>query len=68
MPMFFVIGCKGFCNKYWLVDDKTNTCRGIYQWDSVEDAEAYSKSFAVKFMKKRSVEGSIVYGVKRIVA
>lgn len=66
LPMFFVIGCKGFCSKYWLVDEQSNTCRGIYQWSRLEDAVEYSKSYAVKFMKKRSVEGSVHYKIDQI--
>lgn len=66
LPMFFVIGCKGFRSKYWLVNEQTNTCKGIYQWDSLEDAVEYSKSFAVKFMEKRSVEGSVHYKIDQI--
>ena len=66
LPMLFVVGCKGFYSKYWLVNAETNTCRGIYQWDSLENAIAYSKSFAVKFMSMRSVKGSIEYHVSEI--
>lgn len=63
LPMFFVLGFQGFCSKYWLIDYETNTCRGIYEWQHKKDAVAYSNSVAVRFMKLRSVEGSVRYQI-----
>lgn len=61
IPMF--VGLPGFKAKFWMCNEKTGVNQGIYQWDSVKDAEAYSKSFAVRFMTKRSVEGSVKYKI-----
>ena len=32
---------------------------GIYEWDTVQEAENYASSFAMKFMTMRSVSGSV---------
>jgi len=53
-------------SKYWLLDEKTNTCMGVYRWATIADAERYSKSIAMKFMKKRSVEGSVSFSIQKI--
>jgi hypothetical protein len=37
--------------------------QGIYGFETVKDAEAYAGSFAVRFMTKRSVPGSISYRI-----
>jgi hypothetical protein len=36
---------------------------GYYEWDTVEDAENYSRSFAAGFMARRSVPGSVSFNV-----
>lgn len=64
-PMMVFQGFKGFRSKYWTVDYKTGECQGIYEWDTYEDAERYSKSIAVKVMTNRSEKGSVSYKVLR---
>ena len=66
LPMLFVVGFPGFYSKYWLVDETTNTCMGIYEWQCTEDAIRYSNSIAVRFMKRRSVTGSVQYAITPI--
>lgn len=66
IPMRALFHFKGFLSKYWLLDKKTNTCMGVYRWATIEDAENYSKSIAMKFMKRRSVEGSVSYRIQEI--
>jgi len=63
LPMLVFMGFKGFRSKYWAVNENTGLCLGIYEWDTVEDAENYSKSVAVNFMKKRSVPGTVEFQV-----
>lgn len=45
------------------VNYKTELCRGLYEWQTFEDAENYSKSIAIKFMIKRSYPASIEYRI-----
>lgn len=63
IPMRALFHFRGFLSKYWLLDERTNTCMGVYRWATIADAERYSKSIAMKFMKKRSVEGSVSYWI-----
>lgn len=66
IPMQVLIRLKGFRSKYWLCEEKTNTCMGVYRWATIEDARKYLNSIAMWFMKKRSVPGSVSFEIKRI--
>lgn len=61
IPMFFLLHFKGFRSKYWLMDEATNTCMGVYRWQTLEDAQRYANSIAMKFMKKRSTPSSVKF-------
>ncbi|MBN1534154.1 MAG: hypothetical protein JXA20_15895 [Spirochaetes bacterium] len=63
VPIPFFTGLPGFRAKCWMEDRVTGTCSGIYQWDSAEAARAYARSFAIRFMMKRSVPGSLSWQV-----
>ncbi len=59
LPMLIIIGFHGFREKYWCVNDETGLCQGVYAWQTVEDAENYSKSVAMRFMTNRSDPKSV---------
>jgi len=59
IPMLVFMGFRGFRSKCWMVDEATGLCQGVYEWDTLQDAENYSKSVAVSFITKRSVLGSV---------
>jgi len=61
IPMF--IGLPGFRAKFWMCNAETGYNQGIYQWRTEQDAINYSKSFAVDFMTKRSVPGSVSFEI-----
>ncbi len=61
IPMF--IGLPGFRAKFWLLNRQTGHNLGIYQWKTEQDAIHYSRSFAVDFMAKRSIPGSVSYEI-----
>ncbi len=61
--MFFIMGFKGFRSKYWCVNETDGMCLGIYEWDTIIDADRYSKSIAVRNMTKRSLPGSITFQI-----
>ena len=63
LPMLVLIRFRGFMAKYWLCEEATNRCMGIYYWRTRADAERYSQSIAVKFMTKRSVPGSVSWEI-----
>ncbi len=58
-PVPFFVGLPGFRSKRWMVNEATGVCQGLYEWDTVQDAENYAHSFAMRFMTQRSVPGSI---------
>ena len=59
LPMMIFMGFHGFREKYWCVDDETGLCQGVYAWQTVQDAESYSKSIAMRFMTNRSDPESV---------
>ncbi|TFH38318.1 MAG: hypothetical protein E4G96_10630, partial [Chrysiogenales bacterium] len=63
LPMMVFMGFRGFRSKYWAVDHETGVCLGLYEWQTLEDAENYSTSIAMRFMTKRSFPESIKYGI-----
>jgi len=63
LPIPFFIGLPGFRSKLWLVNEKSGYNMGIYEWQTPKDAKNYSKSFAMKFMTKRSVPGSASFEI-----
>jgi hypothetical protein len=63
LPMMIFMGFRGFREKYWCVNDETGLCQGIYAWQSMEDAENYSKSIAMRFMANRSDPNSVNFKI-----
>lgn len=59
LPMMVIMGFHGFREKYWCVNDETGLCQGVYAWQTVEDADNYSKSIAMRFMTNRSDPKSV---------
>lgn len=56
-PLFGFLGLPGFHSKLWMYNEATGEFGGIYEWDTVEDANNYDKSYAMKFSHWRSVPG-----------
>lgn len=63
IPAPFLIGMKGFREKYWTFDEKSGFFQGIYQWESKAFAEKYPDSFIFKLMTKRSAPGTLAYEI-----
>ncbi|MFW9997431.1 MAG: hypothetical protein ACFFD4_35635 [Candidatus Odinarchaeota archaeon] len=63
IPIPFIAGLQGFRSKYWMIYEPSGGFQGIYEWDSVQDAENYKKSFAVKLLTKRAVPGSLNFEI-----
>ena len=63
LPIPFFIGLPGFRSKLWMHDHATGESQGVYQWDTVGDAQNYANSFAMQFMTRRAVQGSISHEV-----
>jgi hypothetical protein len=63
IPAPFLIGMKGFREKYWTFDEHSGFFQGIYQWESEEAAQNYTRSFIYKLMIKRSAKGTLSYEI-----
>ncbi len=66
IPIPFIAAQPGFRSKTWLLGQETGITQGLYEWDTVEDAENYWMSFPMQLLKKRSVPASIFYNVHEI--
>lgn len=65
MTTLFFMGMPGFRSKTWLYDESSKCFGGIYEWDSLEAAYLYQKSFAMGLSKKRSKPGCFTTKVVR---
>lgn len=63
IPAPFLMGMKGFREKAWTINEKTNDFQGIYQWTSREMAERYPDTFIFKLMTKRAAPGTVSYEI-----
>jgi len=63
IPAPFLMGMKGFREKYWTINENTNDFQGIYQWASKEMAESYPDTFIFKLMTKRAAPGTVSYEI-----
>jgi hypothetical protein len=59
LPMMIFMGFRGFREKYWCVNDETGLCQGVYAWQTMDDAQNYSQSIAMRFMTNRSYPNSV---------
>ena len=55
LPMPFIAAQSGFRSKTWMLGTESGAFRGVYEWDTIEDAESYWTSFPMKLMKRRAV-------------
>ncbi len=60
-PLF--VALPGFRSKLWMVDVKSCTYQGVYEWDTVQDAENYAHSTSMAFMAFLAVPDGISYEV-----
>lgn len=63
IPTPFLINMKGFVQKFWTFNTRTNEFQGIYQWKSKKQAESYPDSFVFKLMTKRAAQGTVSYKI-----
>ncbi len=57
LTLLFFSGMQGFRSKTWLYDEDSGEFGGIYEWDTLEQAEEYGRSFAMRMSALRSVPG-----------
>jgi len=66
IPIPFIVAQSGFRSKTWLLGQKTGLFQGLYEWDTVKDAENYWTSFPMNLMKKRAVPSSLSYNISEL--
>jgi len=66
IPIPFIIAQPGFRSKIWMSGKETGEFQGLYEWDTIEDAEKYRFSFPMKLMNKRAVPESLTYEIMEI--
>lgn len=59
----FFSGLPGFCTKQFMVNKHERKFSGRYEWESVEMAQSYARSFALNFMKKTSKPLPVFYEI-----
>ncbi|MGD0707521.1 MAG: hypothetical protein ABSA51_03600 [Anaerolineaceae bacterium] len=62
LPLPLYIGDHGFRSKLFTIQGED--CQSIYEWDTVQDAENYIQSIALKSILLRSVPGSFSYKIQ----
>ena len=65
IPIPFIVAQPGFRSKTWMIGQKTGAFRGLYEWDSIDDAERYWTSFPMNLMKWRAVPQTLAYQVTK---
>ncbi|MFC2006058.1 hypothetical protein ACFLVG_03770 [Chloroflexota bacterium] len=63
IPIPFIAGLPGFRSKTWALQQDSGGFQGIYEFDTIQNAETYQKSFAIKLMAKRAIPGSITFQI-----
>ena len=63
IPIPFIMGVPGFRSKRWMLGRETGGFQGVYEWDTVAEAEAYMTSFAIRLMKRRARPGTLSYEI-----
>jgi hypothetical protein len=64
LPAPFIATQPGFRSKTWTIGRQTGMFQGVYEWDTVGDAEAYWTSFPMRMMKRRAVPDSVVHEIE----
>jgi hypothetical protein len=64
IPIPFIVAQPGFRSKTWLMGRRTYAFQGIYEWDSMEDAEKYRASFPMKLMRRRAISDTLTHEIR----
>jgi len=59
IPMLIITGYPGFHIKMYGVNKENGFWQGMYQWESVQALNEYTKSFVYRIMNKRAIQSSI---------
>ena len=59
LPAPFIAAQPGFRSKSWMLGEETGMFQGVYEWQTVADAEAYWASFPMRLMKRRAAPATL---------
>ncbi len=63
IPIPLIVAQPGFRSKTWLLGQETGIAQGLYEWDTVQDAENYWSSLPMMLLKNRAIPQSLVYSI-----
>ena len=66
LPMPLIAAQPGFRSKTWMLGTESGAFKGVYEWDTVQDAERYWTSFPMKLMKRRAVPETLTQEIHAI--
>ena len=66
IPIPLISAQPGFRSKTWLLGEETGDFIGYYEFDTVEQAEAYWDSLPLRMMRGRAAAGSLSHEVRPI--
>ena len=64
IPIPLITAQPGFRSKTWLLGEETGGFVGYYEFDTVEQAQAYWHSLPLRMMRGRAAAGSLSYEVR----
>lgn len=65
VPIPLIVAQPGFRSKTWLLGRQSGDFIGLYEFDTVEEAEAYRDSLPLRMMRRRAAEGSLSHKISR---
>ena len=60
-PMLLITGFPGFRTKMYAMNEENGYWLGMYQWESKRALEEYKRSFVLKVMNRRAIDGTVTY-------
>ena len=66
LPAPFIAAQPGFRSKAWMLGRKSGDFQGVYEFDTLADAEAYRTSFPLRIMKRRAAPGSVSHEIEAL--
>jgi hypothetical protein len=63
VPIPLIVAQPGFRSKTWLLDQESGAFVGRYEFDTVDEAEAYWDSLPMRLMRRRAVPGSLRHSI-----
>jgi len=64
IPMPLIAAQPGFRSKTWMLGRESGSFKGVYEWDSVNDAKDYWTSFPMRLMKRRAVASTLTWEIR----